>query len=274
MESVFLQDADSLVLKPERLLKILNHLTDLFPQVKRITSYSRSDSIDRMDERDLKELRKAGLNRIHIGMESGSDAVLARVCKGATKDIHVTAGRKVLDAGMELSEYYMPGLGGCDLYRENAIESADALSRINPDFIRLRTLAIPDRSPLGDEVRSGRFRKCPDSLAAEEILLFLENLKGISSYLTSDHVLNLFQELEGRLPDDRSRMIDILRSFLALDRESRFLFQLGKRLGILARFADREDPDRMAEVREAAARLGATPENVDAITDGIVRRFI
>jgi len=274
MESVFFQDADSLVLKPVKLLEIMNHLKMLFPQVKRITSYSRSDTIDRREVEELRALREAGLNRIHIGMESGSDAVLAMVGKGVTQEIQVRAGRKVRNAGIELSEYYMPGLGGCDLYRENALESADALNRINPDFIRLRTLAIPDRAPLADDVRSGRFKKCPDILAVKEILLFLENLEGVSSYVTSDHVLNLIPELEGRLPDERNRMMDLLHHFLSLDPEHRFLFQLGRRLGILTRFADLEDPGTRAEIRATAARLGVTRENLDEVTALITRRFI
>ena len=274
MESVFLQDADSLVLRPTRLIEILNHLKELFPLVKRITSYSRSDTIDRMPADQLRALAEAGLNRIHIGMESGCDAVLAMMNKGATKEVHVRAGLKVKAAGMELSEYYMPGLGGLDLWREHAQDTADAMNRINPDFIRLRTLAIPERTPLAGEVRDGHFRKCPDLLVAEEILLFLDILEGVTGYLASDHVLNLLPELEGRLPDDLPRMRDLTWGFLTMEPQIRFIYQLGRRLGIMSRLGDVEDPDRRAEVQEAAQRLGVTPENLDAISDAIVRRFI
>lgn len=274
MESVFLQDADSLVLRSAKLIKILNRLRELFPTVKRITSYSRSETIDRMSADDLGALREAGLNRIHIGMESGCDEVLAMMRKGATKEVHVRAGLKVKAAEIELSEYYMPGLGGLNLWREHAQDTADAMNRINPDFIRLRTLAIPERTPLAEEVRAGRFRKCPDLLAAEEILLFLDILEGVTGYLVSDHILNLFPELEGRLPDDVQRMRDLLWGFLTMEPETRFVYQLGRRLGIMSRLADTNDPALKAEVLEAARRLGATPENLDGITDRIVRRFI
>jgi hypothetical protein len=274
MESVFLQDADSLVLRPTWLIEILNHLKKLFPLVKRITSYSRSDTIDRMPADQLRALAEAGLNRIHIGMESGCDAVLAMMDKGATKEVHVRAGLKVKTAGMELSEYYMPGLGGLDLWREHAQDTADAMNRINPDFIRLRTLAIPERTPLAGEVRDGRFRKCPDLLVAEEILLFLDILEGVTGYLASDHVLNLLPELEGRLPDDLQRMRDLIWGFLTMEPQDRLIYQLGRRLGIMSRLGDVEDPDRRNEVQAAARSLGVTPENLDAISDAIVRRFI
>ena len=243
--------------------------------VKRITSYSRSDTIDRMSADDLRALREAGLNRIHIGMESGCDEVLTMMHKGATKELHVRAGLKVKAAGMELSEYYMPGLGGCDLWREHAQDTADAMNRINPDFIRLRTLAIPERAPLAEEVRAGRFRKCPDLLVAEEILLFLDILEGVTGYLASDHILNLFPELEGRLPDDMQRMRDLLWGFLTMD--------AGNHVCLSARQAARDHvhdwpirmiPSGRPRSWKRPARLGATPENLDEITDTIVRRFI
>jgi hypothetical protein len=207
-------------------------------------------------------------------MESGCDAVLAMMNKGATKEVHVRAGLKVKSAGMELSEYYMPGLGGLDLWREHAQDTADAMNRINPDFIRLRTLAIPEQTPLAEEVRAGRFRKCQDFLVAEEILLFLDILEGVTGYLASDHVLNLLPELEGRLPDDLQRMRDLIWGFLTMEPQTRFIYQLGRRLGIMSRLGDVEDPDRRAEVLETARRHGVTPENLDAISDTIVRRFI
>lgn len=274
MESVFLQDADSLVLRPAQLMEILTHLKELFPRVKRITSYSRSQTIDRIPVEQLHVLGQAGLNRIHIGLESGCDAVLAFMHKGATKEMHIRAGLKVKEAGMELSEYYMPGLGGCDLWQEHARDTADALNCINPDFIRLRTLAIPEHTPLAEEVRAGRFRKCPDLLVAKEIVLFLDTLEGGCGSLASDHVLNLFPELEGRLPDDLPRMRALVRGFLDMEPEDRFVYQLGRRLGIMSRLSDVEHPGRKAEVLDAARRFGVFIENLDEVLDDIVRRFI
>jgi len=274
MEAVFLQDADSLVLRPALLIEILINLKILFPQVVRITSYSRSETIDRIPADQLHALAAAGLNRIHVGLESGCDAVLTAMHKGATKEMQIRAGLKVKAAGMELSEYYLPGLGGIDLWREHAQDTADAMNRINPDFIRLRTLAIPEQTHLAEEVRAGRFRKCPDLLVAEEILLFLDILEGVTGYLTSDHVLNLFPEMEGRLPDDLPRMRDLLWRFLTMEPDTRFIYQLGRRLGIMSRLNEVEDRERTAEVLAQARRIGATSENLDEITDAIVRRFI
>jgi radical SAM superfamily enzyme YgiQ (UPF0313 family) len=274
MQSVFLQDANSLVIKPRDLKAVLDHLRRRFPWVARITSYARSHSIARIAPSDLEALAAAGLNRIHIGLESGADAVLQRMRKGTTKAGHIKAGLKVKTAGMELSEYVMPGLGGRALSRVHALETADALNRIDPDFIRLRTLAIPNHTELADDRDQGRFEKLGDRETAEELLLLLENLEGITSMVKSDHILNLFQEVEGRLPEDQDAMTGLIRAFLALAPEDQVVYQAGRRLGLLARFSDLEVPARRRRAEQAVAHYGIRPENVDTVVDEIIKRFI
>lgn len=274
MRSVFLQDANSLVIKPHDLQAVLEHLRRRFPWVERVTSYARSHSIARIARPDLEALAAAGLNRIHIGLESGADKVLQRMRKGTTKDGHIKAGLKVKAAGMELSEYVMPGLGGRELSRLHALETADALNRIDPDFIRLRTLAIPNHTELADDRDQGRFEKLGDRETAAELLLLLESLKGITSMVKSDHILNLFQEIEGRLPEDQAAMTGLIRSFLALTSEDQVVYQTGRRLGLLARFSDLEEPARRRRAEQAVAHYGIRPENVDTVVDEIIKRFI
>ena len=272
--SVFLQDANSLVIKPSDLVEILSHLKMRFPRVERITSYARSHTLARMKDDDLQAIGDAGLTRIHTGLESGSDRVLEMVRKGATKEMHVRAGLRVKRAGIELSEYYMPGLGGRALSEESALETADALNQINADFIRLRALAIPRRAPLFDDYRAGRFEKCTDVMVAEEILTFLERLEGITSTVKSDHILNLFADLEGTLPRDKERMVEIVRTLLLMTPERQRLYQVGRRLGILTCLDDMNDPHRLASAESGCRELGVTSENVDEIVDQLTRRFV
>jgi hypothetical protein len=271
---VFLQDANSLVVPPADLLAILRHLQARFPQVTRVTSYARSNSLANLAADDLAVFREAGLSRIHIGMESGADAVLRRVRKGTTQRMHILAGVKVKEAGMELSEYYMPGLGGQDLMEVHAVQTAAALNAINPDFIRLRTLAIPPDAPLFGEWRAGRFTKPTDLMMASELLRFLESLAGITSIIKSDHILNLLPEVDGRLPQDQERLIGIVRAFLDLDPELQMLYRVGRRTGVLAGLADLEDPDKLAQAQEICRRHRIGLDNVDTVTDDLMRRFI
>lgn len=274
MRSIFLQDANSLIIKPDDLVTILRHIRDRFPWVERITSYARSHTIARIGDEDLARIATAGLNRIHIGMESASDKVLALVHKGTDKATHIQAGLKVKNAGMELSEYVMPGLGGAALSREHALETADALNKIDPDFIRLRTLAIPNHVELFEDFSAGRFEKCNDRMMAEEILLFLDALDGISSTLKSDHILNLFEDVEGTFPADKPNMTGILRRFLAMPPEEQALYQVGRRVGLFTRLAHMNDPRRRSQAMSTCTRLGVTPENVDGMVDEMMKRFI
>ncbi|MDH3356848.1 MAG: radical SAM protein [Desulfobacteraceae bacterium] len=274
MRSVFIQDANSLIIKSSDLVEILTHLKTCFPWVERITSYARSHTIARISDDNLKAIRDAGLNRIHIGLESGSDKVLKMIKKGVTKESQIKAGLKVKKAGMELSEYVMPGLGGKAFSKEHAVETADALNQINPDFIRLRTLAIPNIVALYDDYEAGRFEKCTDLMMAEEVLLFIESLNGITSVLKSDHILNLFQNLEGKFPEDKENMLDIVRRFLAMTPDRQCIYQVGRRLGYFSRLSDMDNPRRLERAQKSCRQFGITPENVDEVIDELMRRFI
>jgi hypothetical protein len=274
MQSIFLQDANTLVIKPDDMVAILQHVRQTFPQVKRVTSYARSHSVARISDDDIARLAEAGLNRIHIGMESAADEVLAFVRKGVDKQTHILAGQKVKKAGIELSEYFMPGLGGETFTRENALETADALNQINADFIRIRTLAIPEIVELYKDVCEGAFQPLGDKQKAEELLLFLEHLQGIDSIVKSDHILNLFQEVEGSLPHDKEKMIAPIRSFLSLDANEQTLYLVGRRTGIFTRLSDLSDSELRGHAERALVAHRVTPDNVERWAAEMMQRFI
>ncbi len=274
MRSVFLQDANSMIIKPAELIQILNHLKMRFPWVERITSYARSHTVARITDKDLAGIRAAGLNRIHIGLESGSDEVLKLMKKGVTKAVHIRAGRKAKQAGIELSEYVMPGLGGRKHSHMHAMETADALNHINPDFIRLRTLALPEGIPLLDEVAAGRFEKPTDVEMVKEIYTLIDALEGIDSTIVSDHILNMFQEVDGKLPEEKDRMLGVLQTFLDMDPEEQCLYQVGRRLGYFTTLTDLEDPGLRERSEQRRDRLNITPDNVDEVLTRVTRRFV
>ncbi len=274
MRSVFLQDADSLVIGAHNLTKILNHLKENFPDIERITSYARSSTIIKFSVDDLVALREAGLTRIHVGLESGSDRVLKMVRKGASKDIHIRAGLKVKEAEMELSEYIMPGLGGRGLSEEHAKESADALNKIDPDFIRLRPLAFPVRAPLYEMVTSGQFDRCNDVEIVNELHTFISCLEGVSGHLVSDHILNLFADLKGQLPREKELLLSITRRFLELDEGEQMLYRFGRRLGAFTSLDDLHDAPRRLRVNQIMSENNVTSENIDSLIDQMMQRFI
>jgi len=273
----FLQDADNLLMKTKDLVEVLNFLREKFPEIIRVTTYSRSRTIVNKSVDSLKEIRKAGLNRIHVGMESGYDPVLKLVKKGVTAAQHVEAGRKVLDAGMELSEYVMPGLGGQEMWKEHAIETAKTLNKINPKFIRLRSLRIPDRAPLVKKLSSGEFKMQTDDMLVEEIRLFIEGLEGITSMVTSDHVMNLLEEVTGKLPEDKERMLEVIKKYQELPDNERLVYRVGRRGGAYRSTDDLEmDPATRVKIedviREVHAKKGE--EGIERLICDMVDQYV
>jgi len=274
MESIFLQDANTLIVKPDDLIEILEHIRSCFPEVKRITSYARSHTVSRISDEDLLRLGKAGLNRIHIGMESASDQILKLIKKGVDKTTHIKAGQKIKRTDIQLSEYFMPGLGGNEYSKENAIETADALNQINPDFIRIRTLAVPERVELYKDYEAGIFTRTNDVKIVEELLLFVENLEGITSTIKSDHILNLIMEFEGQLPQDKDKMIKALKWFLELDENEKIIFMVGRRTGIMNFQYDLNDSIKRDRVLNIIKDNNITSQNVDEAIWELMKRFI
>jgi hypothetical protein len=262
-KSVFLQDGNSLIMKPAALTRVLWHIRRRFPMVERITSYARSDTLARISDENLAEMADAGLNRIHVGLETASDKILKMVKKGLSKETHIKAGVKVKQAGIELSEYVLTGIGGSEFSKEHATETADALNQINADFIRFRTLHIPDSLTLFESPENFRYQRATDLDIAGEIRLLISNLTGINSTVKSDHSLNLFQEVDGVLPRDRDQLVNVLQTFIDMEPEKQMFFQVGKRLGYFLYLQDMQDPDRLARVKATCRQQGLRPGNVD-----------
>lgn len=274
MESVFLQDANSLIIKPDAMVELLTFLRQEFPEIRRITSYARSHTICRIRDEDMKRIAESGLNRIHIGMETGSDTVLELVRKGADKAKHISAGQRVRAAGIELSEYYMPGLGGMEYLEESALETADALSQINPDFIRIRTLTIPDGIPLKADYEAGLFTRANDVAMARELRTMIANLQGVTSTLKSDHILNLLPNVDGRLPDDQERLLKELDGFLSLHPREQGIYRFGRRTLQMHGIDDLENPARRQSTERIMQEHGVDERNIDLVIDSLMQRFI
>ncbi len=258
----FLQDADNLIMRTEELVEALSFLRRTFPEITRVTTYSRSRTVARKSPEALRRIREAGLDRVHIGLESGSDAVLKLMKKGVSAEQHVAAGRLLIEAGMEVSEYVMPGLGGQALWREHALETARVLNRINPHFIRLRSLRVPPRVPLYGLLAEGAFRPQTDDQLAEE---------------TSDHIMNLLEDVSGNLPRDKERMLAAVAAYQELNDADRLVYRLGRRGGAFRSVRDLEqDPQTAGKIRhlidELQAREGAP--GVERMITEMVDRYI
>ncbi|MBW2058491.1 MAG: radical SAM protein [Deltaproteobacteria bacterium] len=271
----FIQDANSLIMKTEDLADVLAFLKQEFPSITRITTYARSKTLASKTVEELTALRKAGLSRIHVGLETGHDPLLAYIRKGVTAAEHVEAGRKVVESGISLCEYVMPGLGGKRWSTEHAVATATTLNRINPQFIRLRTLCVSSDMPLYRKVESGEMELLEEDDVVREIRLFVERLEGIRSCLVSDHILNLLEEVEGRLPEDKEKMIALIDRYLSLPARDRLAFKVGRRAGLYRRLDDLRDSERRLRVEEIIGRLDQRGEGkAEESLRALMNRFI
>ena len=231
-KSVFLQDADSLILHTGQLVEVIKYLKAAFPAIERVTSYARAKSISRKKPEELGQLREAGLTRLHIGLETGDDELLAHVDKGVTAEEHIKAGKLAMAAGFELSLYVMPGLGGRALWQQHAVNTARVLSAINPNFIRMRPLVPMDGTPLLEAYRNGEFELTTPHERLREIRLMVENLN-VTSRVSFDQITNtsikqgqylipLFKkDYDGyKFPEEKTKVLETIDEGLRLDEKA------------------------------------------------------
>ena len=204
---VFLADGDALVLSTDRLLAVIDLLKANFPKLSRISCYGGPLDILRKTPADLQLLKQAGLQLVYLGIESGDDEVLARVQKGVTSEQMIEAGQKIIAAGMKLSAMLVLGLGGRELSRQHAINSARVASAINPTMLSALTLMLHRGTPLRAEAEQGLFQP----LSPYEFVLELKELVNsldmhVPCIFRSNHVSNMLP-LAGTLPDDKNSLL-------------------------------------------------------------------
>lgn len=213
IERVFLADGDALIRKTEDLAVILKHIRKIIPECRRVTSYGSPKSILTKSPEDLALLHSLGLKMIYLGLESGNEQVLKHINKGVTVEDIVRAGQMVKDAGMKLSVTAISGLGGTEMWKEHAIDTAKAFSRMKPDYIGLLTLMFEGDVPLRRECEEGKFHLLTAPQVAKETLLMLEHIDSEGSVFRSNHASN-YLTLKGTLNRDREAMCEQIRTAL------------------------------------------------------------
>jgi len=208
IRTVFIGDSNSLLIKTEILVQVLNSLFSSFPLIERVTSYARAKTLFKKPIEDLVRIYRAGLNRLHVGLETGDPDLLMEIKKGATPEEMIEAGRKAKQAGFEYSLYVLLGIGGEEKWESHAKGTAEVLNQIDPHFIRVRTFIPQPGSPLYDAMMEGRFRSASPETILKENKLLLEGLQVTSQFL-SDHISNLLP-LHGKLPEEKERMVQMI----------------------------------------------------------------
>jgi radical SAM superfamily enzyme len=181
----------------------------------------------------------------------------------------------VKESGISLSEYVILGLGGRRMWREHAIETAKVLNQIDPDFIRVRTLKVLKTMPLYEKIEKGEFILLTDDETVREERLLIETLGGINSTFVSDHILNLLEEVEGKFPHEKGKMLARIDRYLALSSEEKANFRLGRRAGVYRSVDDLFDPALKGQVENAIRRIDLEqPGGLEKVLSDLMESFI
>ena len=211
---IFLADGDALIRPAADLERILEEIARLFPECERVTCYASPSSIHKRTPGELVRLRQMGLTMVYMGLESGCDAVLDRMRKGHTAADIVAAGQKVNAAGILLSVTAISGLGGVELWREHAMDTAAALSAMKPAYIGLLTLMVEPGTPLYDRVAQGKFTLPDSRLVLEETALLIAGLDAPGAVFRMNHASN-YLTLKGTLNQDKQALLQRIHSAMS-----------------------------------------------------------
>lgn len=274
-ENVFLQDGNTTALSSGRLSDVLIYLKQAFPGIKRITSYGRAENLSRVSAEEYAELKEAGLDRIHSGFETGSDAVLQKINKGVTQQQEITAGKNIKAGGIELSVYFMPGVGGKELTKENAEGTSHVINEIGPDFLRIRTAAVKPGTGLYEDYQNGQLTLCSDEEKLLEIRTVIKRASEIDTRVVSDHIINLLQGVEGHIVLDRQKMLDMIDGYLNKPEYEKRLYQAARRMALVNGPGDMKylDQSRVDQI-ESLIRAIPDPYEWEEKMNALIGRYI
>jgi radical SAM superfamily enzyme YgiQ (UPF0313 family) len=208
-QRLFLADGDVLGLPQERLLAIFHQLRSALPGSPRISLYGSARAVLGKGPTRLDQLRDLGLDRIYLGLESGSDEVLRRVAKGVTAAQMVAAAEMARQSGLFLSVTALLGLGGTELSAQHADATARVLSAMAPQQIALLTLMPLAGTPLAGEIAAGRFTLPEPAAILAEMYRLVAGLERVRCQFHANHASS-YLPLAGRLPRDQKALLQTI----------------------------------------------------------------
>lgn len=213
IRKVFIADGDALVIPQKRLIPILELIKDAFPRLERIGIYGNTKSILKKSVDELKELKELGLGIVYLGVESGDQVVLDRVCKGTTLDKTAEAAKRVKDAGIILSVTVLLGLGGVERSRIHAEETGKFLTRIDPHYTGALSVIVVPGTPLAEQIKRGEFKVPTPYQLLEELEIMIENTNPTHMFFASNHASN-YLPVKAWLPEEKEKILKAIRHVL------------------------------------------------------------
>ena len=206
---IFLADGDALNLDTEYMIKIVKYIYEKFPNLERVSCYAMPMNLLKKTPEELDSMKKAGLDMLYLGIETGSDILLKKVTKGATAKTIIKSCKKAKDAGFTLSCMVILGIGGSKYSSENARETAKVISAVKPDYDGALTLSLENGRK--DEFMTKfneEFIRISDSEAIDELEELISGIDVNDKVVfRANHGSNAYN-VAGTFPEDKQAMLD------------------------------------------------------------------
>ena len=210
---VFLCDGDALILPQKRLLKIMNAIRENLPWVTRVGIYANTKSLNRKSPEELQALKKLGLGIVYMGLESGDDATLEAINKGASSEHMIAMGLKAKAAGLKLSVTVLLGIAGCDRSQQHALATGRVLTAMDPDYIGALSLILVPGTPMHQDSQSGRFVLPGSMEMLRELKIIFRETHLTRGLFHANHASN-YLPIRARLPKDRAAVLAMIEQAL------------------------------------------------------------
>ena len=206
---VCLLDGDALALNNARLIPILQQLNLAFPRLNRIASYANGYNITSRSTVELEELYQHKLRLLYIGLESGSQKVLDYCQKRSRVAEMIAAVRRAEESGIKSSVIVLLGLGGRENSGIHVRDTILALNEMQPRYLSFLSLMLIPGTELYQATQRGEFMELSPGELLQEMRDIIAGLELRKTVFRSDHASN-YLPLEGRLPQDKERLLQVM----------------------------------------------------------------
>ena len=211
---VFLCDGDALIIPQKRLMNILTEIRRQLPWVTRIGVYANAKSLSMKTPEELAQLKANGIGIAYMGLETGDDATLKKIRKGADAAKMITMGQKARAAGFKLSITVLLGIAGPERSQIHAAATGHVLSEIDPEYVGALSLMLIPTTPLCDDYEKGDFQLISPQEMLRELRTMIASTHLTRGLFHANHASN-YLPIRAILPKEKEKTLNQIDRALA-----------------------------------------------------------
>lgn len=205
---IFLADGDALCLDTSYLLEILSLIKELFPKIRRVSTYASAQNILSKTSDELKELQQNNLNLFYYGIETGDNTLLDKIDKGINSQDIITSLNMASDANIKISSTVILGIGGLEYTQQHISNTANIINQTRVNYLSTLQLGLEDDIKNKFYNNFNNFTHLNDLEILDEQKRFISIINPKNKIIfRSNHASNALH-LKGTLPKDKNRLLD------------------------------------------------------------------